>query len=108
MKYNIGLPGGPSGPSGPFYSVVAETGEVIAMQVTSKENAERIANSMAMAEASRTDWIAQLDERQVKEVEFAETYANSFHHGTDGHHRLMLISKMAAMLDEMVTALKSK
>lgn len=52
MKYNIGLPGGPSGP---FYSVVAETGEVIAMQVTSKENAERIAKAFSTVDDATVD-----------------------------------------------------
>ena len=39
--WTIGKPGGPSGP---FHSVVSDTGEVIAMQVSSKRHAERIAN----------------------------------------------------------------
>ena len=38
-RWNIGLPGGPSGP---FYSIVSESGRVIAMQIPSKEVAEHI------------------------------------------------------------------
>jgi hypothetical protein len=34
--------GKPGGPSGPFYSIVSDTGEVIAMQIPSKKHAERI------------------------------------------------------------------
>jgi hypothetical protein len=39
-KWNIGQPGGPAGP---FYSVVAQNGNVIAMQVTEEKYAQLIA-----------------------------------------------------------------
>jgi hypothetical protein len=45
-------------------------------------------------------WFKQLDERQQHEVRFAQLYADTFSHGTDGHNRLLLIAKMADMLDE--------
>lgn len=45
-------------------------------------------------------WRDQLDERQRKEVEFASLYAKDFGHGTDGHNRLLLIAKLATLLDE--------
>lgn len=44
-------------------------------------------------------WEKLLDERQAKELAFARMYATAFHHGTDGHSRLMLIAKLAEMLD---------
>jgi hypothetical protein len=46
-------------------------------------------------------WRDELDERELKEVELALLYAKEFHHGTAGHNRLMLIAKLAAMLDEV-------
>lgn len=44
-------------------------------------------------------WREELDERQHKELAFAEVYASAFAHGTDGHHRLLLIAKLAHLLD---------
>ena len=44
-------------------------------------------------------WTDQLDERQQKELALARTYARDFHHGTDGHSRLMLIARLAELLD---------
>jgi hypothetical protein len=46
-------------------------------------------------------WRDTLDERELKEVELALLYAKEFHHGTNGHNRLMLIAKLAKMLDEI-------
>jgi hypothetical protein len=43
-------------------------------------------------------WKKLLDERQQKELEFAELYAAEFHHGTDGHSRLMLLAKLSELL----------
>ena len=40
-----------------------------------------------------------LDEREQKEVRFARLYARDFAHGTDGHSRIMLIAKMAYILE---------
>jgi hypothetical protein len=41
-KWIIGKPGGPSGP---FWSVVSQSGEVIAMQITEDKWAEMLATS---------------------------------------------------------------
>jgi hypothetical protein len=46
------------------------------------------------------DWTQQLDERQQKELKLARLYAKDFSHGTDGHHRVLLIAKLADLLDE--------
>jgi hypothetical protein len=46
------------------------------------------------------EWQKLLDQRQRDEIMFARLYTENFHHGTDGHNRLMLIAKMADMLDE--------
>lgn len=47
------------------------------------------------------DWLKGFDERQRKEIEFSKLYAETFHHGTDGHNSKMIIAKMAALLDEI-------
>ena len=39
-KWNVGEPGGPAGP---FYSVVSQSGRIIAMQIPDKDIAEKIA-----------------------------------------------------------------
>jgi hypothetical protein len=46
-----------------------------------------------------TTWRAQLDERQRKQVAFAETYLREFNHGVVGHNDLVLIAKLAELLD---------
>lgn len=48
-----------------------------------------------------TDWRSELDERQRSELMFALMYEADYHHGTDGHGRLMLIAKLAHLLDEL-------
>lgn len=50
-------------------------------------------------------WIDTLDERQRKEIALARLYAKEYAHGTDGHHRLLLISRMAELLDMQAGAL---
>lgn len=45
-------------------------------------------------------WTAFLDERQLKEIAFARDYGK-YLHGTDGHHRLILIATLANMLDNL-------
>jgi hypothetical protein len=46
-----------------------------------------------------TTWRAQLDERQRKQIAFAEVYVAEFNHGTVGHNDLVLIAKLAELLD---------
>lgn len=46
-------------------------------------------------------WMDLLDERQNKEMEFANIYAADFHHGTDGHNRLMLINLLMNILQSV-------
>jgi hypothetical protein len=46
------------------------------------------------------DWKHLFDRRERDEIEFAIHYQQYFHHGTDGHHRLMLIAKFADLLDQ--------
>lgn len=51
-------------------------------------------------------WIDTLDDRQRREIAFARLYAKEFAHGTDGHHRLLLISALAELLDMQAGALQ--
>lgn len=45
-------------------------------------------------------FISTLTEREIKEIGFAKTYKERFAHGTDGHHRLLLIATLTqALLD---------
>jgi hypothetical protein len=38
-----------------------------------------------------TTWF---DARQQRQIEFALTYANDFHHGADGHNSMMIIARL--------------
>lgn len=40
-----------------------------------------------------------LSDRDRKEIDFARLYEADFGHGTDGHNRLLIIAKMARLLD---------
>jgi hypothetical protein len=42
-------------------------------------------------------WKDHFDERQLAEIDLARHYAKN-PHGTDGHHRLLIIAKMADLL----------
>jgi hypothetical protein len=46
-------------------------------------------------------WTDTLDDRQRKEIAFARLYAAEYAHGTDGHSRLLLISRLAELLDQV-------
>ena len=45
------------------------------------------------------NWMNELTEREAKEVAFAVMYFNQFNHGTTGHNQLVLIAKLAEMLN---------
>jgi hypothetical protein len=45
-------------------------------------------------------WMNQLDERQQKEIAFCVVYAMQFAHGSSDHNRMILIARLAAMLDD--------
>ncbi len=51
------------------------------------------------------DWRdSMLDERQAKEIKLAEVYTRDFSHGTTGHNQLLLISRLAELLDVAIGA----
>jgi hypothetical protein len=47
-------------------------------------------------------WRKVLDDRQRKAIAFAETYVHEFNHGTVGHNDLVLIARLAELLDVAV------
>lgn len=47
MKWNIGEPGGPNGP---FYSIVSETGRIVALQIPDKATAQMIVGLLSEKE----------------------------------------------------------
>lgn len=51
-------------------------------------------------EITQPNWAEQmLDERQQKEVALARLYTSTFNHGTTGHAQLVLIARLAELLD---------
>ena len=44
-------------------------------------------------------WHQLLTDRELKELTFAIHYALHFNHGTAGHNRLLLIAKLADIID---------
>jgi hypothetical protein len=54
-------------------------------------------------EPPKPTWRDSLDNRELKEVEFATLYAYQFAHGTSGHIEYMLIAKLAKMLDNLAS-----
>lgn len=46
------------------------------------------------------DWSAGFIERELAEIEFAKIYTEKFNHGTDGHNRLNIVTKLALLVNE--------
>jgi hypothetical protein len=55
---------------------------------------------MPTQETGMPYWFNELDARQQSEVRFAREYADRYSHGTDGHNRLLLLARLADLLDE--------
>ena len=47
---------------------------------------------------------AGMTERDLKEIAFARLYNEDFKHGTDGHNRLIIIARLASMVDALTDA----
>ena len=47
------------------------------------------------------DWLNEFDTRQQIQIEFSALYAQDYHHGADGHNSMIIIAKMASILDEL-------
>lgn len=45
------------------------------------------------------NWFDNFDERQKKQIKFATVYEVGFGHGADGHNNMLIIAKMASLLD---------
>lgn len=48
---------------------------------------------------SNGTWTAYFTPREMSEIRFAQTYAMTFDHGTDGHNAKIIIAKMATLLN---------
>jgi hypothetical protein len=46
-------------------------------------------------------WTDRLSDQQRKEIAWSRLYAESYGHFTDGHSRLMLVSLLAELLDQI-------
>ena len=47
-------------------------------------------------------WLTKyFNERQIKEIEFCQIYAENFSHGTDGHNAKLIISKLVDIIHEI-------
>lgn len=44
-------------------------------------------------------WLDFFDSREQREIDFARLYAAQYDHGTPGHLQLLIIAKLAALLD---------
>lgn len=51
-------------------------------------------------------WFDEFDERQQQQIRFSRLYAREFHHGANGHNDMMIIAKMAELLDELERQVK--
>lgn len=49
---------------------------------------------------SQGNWRDDLTEKEQSELRLAEYYTIFLHHGTPGHSRLMLIHKLATLIDQ--------
>jgi hypothetical protein len=45
------------------------------------------------------DWLVHFDDRQRKQIAFSRLYARDFAHGATGHNDMMIVAKMAELLD---------
>lgn len=45
------------------------------------------------------DWLSHFDDRQRKQITFSRLYAKDFRHGATGHNDMLIIAKMAELLD---------
>lgn len=45
-------------------------------------------------------WLAALTDRERAEIQLCRYYAHTLAHGTAGHNQMMLIAKLADLLDE--------
>jgi len=45
-------------------------------------------------------WYSNFTDRERKEIEFSELYAENYNHGTDGHNAKLIIAKLVGLLRE--------
>jgi hypothetical protein len=47
------------------------------------------------------NWMDDFDNRELKEIGFAQEYVRNFNHGTSGHMAYTVIAKLVQKLNEM-------
>lgn len=52
------------------------------------------------AQSPEPHWHNKFTERERQEIAFAQVYTDQFAHGTTGHNALIIIAKLARLLDE--------
>ena len=52
------------------------------------------------------NWLDEFDAREQKSIDHARLYAALYAHGDPGHLHLMIIAKLAALLDRELMGLK--
>lgn len=65
-------------------------------------------NNEGKLDLKQMSWLDSFTIRETQEIGFAQVYTDQFTHGTDGHNRLLLIAKLADMLDQAWEALHPK
>lgn len=66
--------------------------------------AQRIIDATIVVHAHQDEnwFMGEFDERQKSQINFSRLYAADYHHGADGHNNMMIIAKMADLLDGKV------
>jgi hypothetical protein len=53
------------------------------------------------------DWLRdRFDERSFTQIVFSVFYAESFHHGADGHNSMLIIARLIGIIRELEADLK--
>lgn len=52
-----------------------------------------------LLDQSKVGWRYAFDDRSMTEIKFAQEYLDKFNHGTTGHNALVIIAKLAKLLD---------
>jgi hypothetical protein len=53
------------------------------------------------------EWMNEFSERDRREMAFACLYEADYSHGTDGHNRLLIISKLVGIANELERRVKA-
>lgn len=53
-------------------------------------------------------WLDEFDGREQKSIDFARLYAAQYGHGDPGHLHLLIIAKLAALLDREILGITTE